>query len=93
MKTYCWSRNGFLFFLVLLIFEIGFSSEVYSEEMADDHKGHNAISSSEMGSMDHGNSKMSDNMKPMTMGKSMEMKRPVRWEDGRAYSPPTSADG
>ena len=93
MKTYCGSRNGFFFFLVSLIFEFGFSYNVYSGEMADDHKGHNTISSSEMGSMDHGNSKKSDNMKPMTMGKSMEMKRPIRIEEGRAYFPPPALMG
>jgi len=89
MKTYCGSRNGFLFFLLFLIFEVGFSSDAYSDGMADDHKGHKMISPSEMGSMDHGNAKMSDNMgHSMTMGKSMEMKRPVRIEEGKVYSPP-----
>jgi len=89
MKTYCGSRNGFFFFLVFLIFEIGFSSDATSGEMADDHKGHNTISSSEMGSMNQGNAKMSDNMEhSMTMGESMKMKRPVRIEEGKIYSSP-----
>ncbi|MCH8209391.1 MAG: multicopper oxidase domain-containing protein, partial [Nitrospinae bacterium] len=94
MKTFGWSRNGFFFLLVFIIFEIGLSSDVYSEEMDDHHKGHNTISSSEMGSMDHGNAKMSNNMgHSMTMGKPMEMKRPVRWEEGRTYSPPPALMG
>ena len=89
MKTYYWSRNGFLLFLAFLIFEVGFSPSAYSDGMADDHKGHNMSSPSEMGSMDHGTAKMSDNRRhSMTMGKSMEMKRPVRIEEGKIYSPP-----
>lgn len=51
MKKHIQSRNSFLVFPLLLIFEIGFSSGVHSGEMADDHNGHTKIFSSQFGSV------------------------------------------
>ncbi|GJL78189.1 MAG: hypothetical protein NPINA01_11780 [Nitrospinaceae bacterium] len=57
--------------------------------MAEDHQGHSMSSSSEIVSTDHGNAKISGNVEPsMTRDESMDMKRPVRIEEGKIYSPP-----